>query len=575
MNKIKIFLLAFIAFSSAFSAEVKDVSFACSKKSCAVTFQFASAKNLPGYFQKYDANKKTWTVAFASSDFLLGNGVYLVDSASSLLKEVHVFQETGKQGQLLKFEFVTGSKLTNASNPVSLKGSAFTISFEKTKDKSWQISKYIKQKQKEAERIAKQRELELKKATLEAKKQEKAEAIAKKKQETEGKKIALEAKEQSQSKKVQQVKTDFPKKDSVPLVSALLEGISKMKAVVGFGFDRFELKMMMPLAIENVRFIEKKSVVLVSVAGPVKSPVFKVNAPSLVKTVKWNANGLQIQLKPGIRPLMIIKDGSLVLQTKEVKQTKGFSYWNALPTGIQSRRWLLQDTPETNNLDAFVKRYEKDSKKVVSASQTFFLTAKSRELFVVAEEIELYEQPNENSTVIARLSFGDKLESIELQGLYQKVQAGTLVGYVNKRAVSFGDELSAIQAERLKQLAVEKGELPENESLQLSSLNEDDRIMYSSFGRRDPFVDVQGLVEEGINIDQMELVGIIWEAENPVAILSDIKNPSVSYTLREDDKILNGKVLKITQTDVLFLIQEFGVSRRYSMGLPDKFGGQK
>jgi len=38
---------------------------------------------------------------------------------------------------------------------------------------------------------------------------------------------------------------------------------------------------------------------------------------------------------------------------------------------------------------------------------------------------------------------------------------------------------------------------------------------------------------------------------------------------------LNGKVLKITETDVLFLIQEFGVSRRYSMGLPDKYGGKK
>jgi len=49
----------------------------------------------------------------------------------------------------------------------------------------------------------------------------------------------------------------------------------------------------------------------------------------------------------------------------------------------------------------------------------------------------------------------------------------------------------------------------------------------------------------------------------------------VSYTIKEGDKIMNGKVLKITQTDVLFLIQEFGVSRRYSMGLPDKFGGQK
>ena len=103
----------------------------------------------------------------------------------------------------------------------------------------------------------------------------------------------------------------------------------------------------------------------------------------------------------------------------------------------------------------------------------------------------------------------------------------------------------------------------------------DDRVTYSSFGRRDPFVEIKGLVEEGINIDQVELVGIIWESDVPMAILVESKNPSISYTLKEGDKILNGKVLKITQTDVLFLIQEFGVSRRYSMGLPDKFGGQK
>jgi hypothetical protein len=110
-----------------------------------------------------------------------------------------------------------------------------------------------------------------------------------------------------------------------------------------------------------------------------------------------------------------------------------------------------------------------------------------------------------------------------------------------------------------------------------SALDElyEDRVTYSSFGRRDQFVEIKGLVEEGINIDQVELVGIIWEAEEPVAILVESKNPSVSYTIKEGDKIMNGKVLKITQTDVLFLIQEFGVSRRYSMGLPDKFGGQK
>lgn len=60
-----------------------------------------------------------------------------------------------------------------------------------------------------------------------------------------------------------------------------------------------------------------------------------------------------------------------------------------------------------------------------------------------------------------------------------------------------------------------------------------------------------------------------------MAILADTKNHSVSYTVKEGDKILNGKVLKITQTDVLFLLQEFGVSRRYSMSLPDKYGGNK
>ena len=140
------------------------------------------------------------------------------------------------------------------------------------------------------------------------------------------------------------------------------------------------------------------------------------------------------------------------------------------------------------------------------------------------------------------------------------------------------DELSAVQMERLKQVDKERGEVVseggEVAGSQLDGLY-DDRVTYSSFGRRDPFVEIKGLVEEGINIDQVELVGIIWESDVPMALLVESKNPSISYTLKEGDKILNGKVLKITQTDVLFLIQEFGVSRRYSMGLPDKFGGQK
>ena len=178
-----------------------------------------------------------------------------------------------------------------------------------------------------------------------------------------------------------------------------------------------------------------------------------------------------------------------------------------------------------------------------------------------------------------RLVFGDRLVSLDMVGLYRKVQYGNRVGYVDRRSVGFFDELSSVQEERLKQVDKERGtdltaSTAPTVGSQLEGLYED-RVTYSSFGRRDPFVEVDGLVEEGINIDQVELVGIIWESDVPVAILVESKNPSISYTVKEGDKILNGKVLKITQTDVLFLIQEFGVSRRYSMGLPDKIGGQQ
>jgi hypothetical protein len=234
----------------------------------------------------------------------------------------------------------------------------------------------------------------------------------------------------------------------------------------------------------------------------------------------------------------------------------------------------VEDKP---NFDAFVKNLDKDSKKIISGSQTFHLRPVIRELIVVADEIEFFAAPNENSQVMQRLVFGDRLVSLDMNGQYRKVQYGNRVGYVDRRSVGFFDELSSVQEERLKQVDKDRGtDLTTNSSTvgsQLDGLYED-RVTYSSFGRRDPFVDVDGLVEEGINIDQVELVGIIWESDIPMAILVEAKNPSVSYTVKEGDKILNGKVLKITQTDVLFLIQEFGVSRRYSMGLPDKIGGQ-
>ncbi len=715
MNKKIILLSALMAAGYGLAAQVKDVSFGCGKNTCDVTFKFADAKSLPGYFQKYNAATGKWTVAFAKSDFALGEGSYVVDDLSNGLKEVSIFKENGRQGELLKFEWSTGTAVQGDNNAVSLNGAEFKISLPNTKAKAWKLSSVISAQKKAAEKAAleaeknmsaaeKKKAAEEKKAALAAEKEakkkaeeekkaalerEKAEKIlaaeqakaekarkdslakaekaaklaaekeakikaaeekkaalaqakaekakqdslakaekaaklaaekeAKKKAEeekkaalaqakaekarkdslakaekaaklaaekeaklraAEEKKAALEREKAEKALALEQAKAEKARKDSLvkalKAVSALIDGVAEMTSVTGFGLDQFSIKMLVPLSLDKVTYSDKKNTVTLAVTGPEKSPLLKVNAGSFVKSLAWTKEGLVLQLSSNARPKFFMRDGALTLQSRESVATEGFLYWKALPNGIHTRRWVkpTEDVIPAS-VDEFAARFEKDSKKPVTAAQSFFLTSLARELIVTADETELYEHANDNSTVLARLNFGDKLESIDIVGLYHKVQNGPRVGFVDKRAVSYRDELSAVQSERLKQLAVLNGETEDSPASKGFSFDNDDRVMYSSFGRRDPFVDVKGLVEEGINIDQMELVGIIWESEEPMAILSDVKNSSVSYTLKEGDKVLNGKVLKITQTDVLFLIQEFGVSRRYSMGLPDKFGGKK
>ena len=360
-------------------------------------------------------------------------------------------------------------------------------------------------------------------------------------------------------------------------ISALLPSVKEFTVLMGSGMEQFRLVADDAIDIKYVSGPDKASIITVGVAGPNKSPVFKIGAGSLVKSVTWGANGLKLQLPVGLRPVVLVQDGALILQTTENAIKKdGFIFWSARPDGIFVRDWM-KAAEAGQSFDSFVNKYDKDSKKIVSGAQVFHLKPVVRELIVVEDEIDMYAGPNDNSQVINRLVFGDRLVNMDLVGLYYKVQSGARVGFVNRRSVSYKDELSAVQQERLKQVDKERGELAEGAVTIASQLDGmyEDRVTYSSFGRRDPFVEVKGLVEEGINIDQVELVGIIWESDVPMAILVESKNPSISYTLKEGDKILNGKVLKITETDVLFLIQEFGVSRRYSMGLPDKYGGKK
>ena len=612
-----------------------------------MVFAFASDKNLPTFFQKYDAASKKLTVGFSETTFALGEGDYDIDANSKFVKSMKVFKDAYKGTAFLKIEMAVGASIASDKNEIALDKSNFLIKLKNKGGKSWTLSKLFAERKKAAEKQAALDKKAAAKAALEEKKRlaeekkaadkraleekkaaekqaaldkkaaakaaaeekkaaEKAAAEEKKRlaaEKKEAERRALEEKKAAEKAALEEKKRLAEEKKAAEkaareaeklmaeqqkqidkaileggAISALLPKLKEMTVLIGSGMEQFRLVAEEPIEIQNVSTIDKNYTLTIGLAGPQKSPIFRIGAGSLVKSVTWGANGLKVQLKGAVQPVILVQDGVLVLQIAEKGINRdGFVFWSAQPKGIFVRDWT-KAVDEKPNFDAFVKNLDKGSKKIISGSQTFHLRPVVRELIVVADETEFYAAPNENSQVMQRLVFGDRLVSLDMKGLYRKVQYGNRVGYVDRRAVGFFDELSSVQEERLKQVDKERGTNLTTNTAQIGSQLDglyEDRVTYSSFGRRDPFVEVDGLVEEGINIDQVELVGIIWESDVPVAILVESKNPSISYTVKEGDKILNGKVLKITQTDVLFLIQEFGVSRRYSMGLPDKLGGQK
>ncbi len=612
--KCKSLLLLMSLAVASYSAQIKDVRFVCDASGCQTVFAFASDKDLPSFYQKFNASAKKLTVGFSGTSFALGEGDFDVDADSKFIKSVRVVKDTYKGAAFLKFEMTVGSSITTDKNEIGLDRSNFLIKFKNKGGKSWTLSKLFADRKKLADKLALEEKKAAEKAALEEKKRLAEEKKAAEKKALEDKKAAQKAaaeekKRLAEEKKAAEKKALEEKKrlaeekkaaekaareqeklleeqqkqldkaiNEGGKISALLPNLKEMTVLMGSGMEQFRLVAESPIDIRNVSGPDKNNTLTVGLAGPQRSPLFRIASGSLVKSVTWGANGLKIQLKTAVKPVMLVQDGVLVLQVAENAINKdGLISWCARPDGIFIRDWM-RAVEEKPDFDVFVKRLEKESKKIISGSQTFHLRPVLRELIVVADEIEFYAAPNENSQVLQRLVFGDRLVSLDLTGLYRKVQYGNRVGYVNRRSVGFYDELTSVQAERLKQIDLDRGtNLAVNAGTITSQLDGlyEDKVTYSSFGRRDPFVEVKGLVEEGININQVELVGIIWESDVPMAILVDTKNPSISYTLKEDDKILNGKVLKITQTDVLFLIQEFGVSRRYTMGLPDKFGGQK
>ena len=225
-----------------------------------------------------------------------------------------------------------------------------------------------------------------------------------------------------------------------------------------------------------------------------------------------------------------------------------------------------------------------------------FVLQGPRRLVVNVPKSLLYVKPDKASSIVRELVAGDTLFSGSLQNGWYAVKTSDRDAYVAASDVKRLEEVTSADEAQLRKLinrqiarmqepsngvnlhekdvggtrevTVGTAPVPGDTAALSPSRAPKQFYRYSSFGRRDPFIPFEEPEIDGLSIDEVQLVGIIWDSETPLAIFEDLRLRGVSYTLREGDEVVNGNVYKITKTEVVFLLTEFGVSRKYTMVLP-------
>ncbi len=96
-------------------------------------------------------------------------------------------------------------------------------------------------------------------------------------------------------------------------------------------------------------------------------------------------------------------------------------------------------------------------------------------------------------------------------------------------------------------------------------------IRYNRNGR-DPFLPYISSVESDLGLpflENLHLVGILFDNKDRIALLEDKKNKNRPFTMREEDRVEKGKLIKIYRDRIVFLITEYGISRSVTLRLTD------
>jgi hypothetical protein len=534
------------------TAEVTDVRLSCESEFCAMDFVFANA-NLPSYFQSY--KNGILKVGFGQTKHSFDQKKYLVNDLSQWIEALQIKEEEVRGKKLPVFLFTGSSAFVKENKPVLLKKNIFRLQFARPSAiplKKWSLG-----------------------ASLVPNKSMKAETPTEKALEVDSSRVQATFKGKSK-----ELKNESDSSSSLP--KAALGTLTKMSFLKDNSSEKLNLMFSGPFKLNKTLWNKNKlQLHFDSLNTEVVWSKYPSKSVFVIKNIQVDGKVLEFRLKEGIKPIVLVDEKSILLRflRSSTDSSLALLTMNADSLEYRALKNRLPDD-EIQELDAFALERKKKT-KAISSSQLFTVNPGERKILVTKEKgASLLQKAAENAKEMLKLKFGDTLSRVELYNEdWYLVKTSGRKGYVHRRWVSYLDELSPTQLDKLKALGgTSPSETTSALTLRADSLlqnrPDEEKVTYSSFGRRDPFIHLSGPSDDGINIDGVQLVGIIWGGDDPKATFVDLHNAGVSYTLKEGDMVMNGKVLKITETEVLFLIHEFGVSRRYTMVLPEGPGGQ-
>jgi hypothetical protein len=250
---------------------------------------------------------------------------------------------------------------------------------------------------------------------------------------------------------------------------------------------------------------------------------------------------------------------------------------------------LSETTPEGSNNSSTDKSV---SETVMGSDKEVY---KSDSVLINADDVNVRQKPSVASVAITKVMKGMSAQRISSNNGWTRIAIKGVSGWISSKFVDEPPQMTITDREPItaevqrsdSKISSDTGLKPSLQSLSNDSIaiqkvsqqigaeeilseeksDSDQVIRYHQKGR-DPFDPLcrDSLMQHGkASIEQLQLVGVLIDGNEKVALFEDKSSKKQAFTLRENDAVENGKVLKIFPDRVVFLLTEFGISHSFTL----------